>query len=208
MEVAELVGTIVFAVSGVLAVSARHLDWFGAIVVGAVTALGGGTIRGLILGATPVFWIEDQTYLFAAVIGAAIAIPLVGLIAEGSTRRIEDGVRLADAAGLALFSIVGAHVALGLGFDGGVAVVAAIITGAGGGVIRDLLTGRKPLIIVGGEIYATAALAGSVIFVFLDQQTSVAEPISGAIGMLVIFGLRMLSIRRDWSLPSLGADGR
>ncbi len=208
MEVAELAGTIVFAVSGVLAVSARHLDWFGAIVIGVVTALGGGTIRGLILGATPVFWIEDQTYLLVAVIGAALSIPLVGLIGEGSTRRIEDGVRLADAAGLALFSIVGASITLDLGFDGGVAVVAAIITGAGGGVIRDILTGRKPLIIVGGEIYATAALAGSAIFVLLEEQTSVAEPISAAIGMLVILGLRMLSIRRGWSLPSLGAEGR
>ena len=205
MEVAELAGTIVFAVSGVLAVSDRRVDWFGAVVIGVVTALGGGTIRGLILGVTPVFWIEDQTYLIAAAIGAALAIPLVGLISEGSDRRLEDGVRLADAAGLALFSIVGASITLDLGFDGGVAVVAAIITGAGGGVIRDVLTGRKPLILA-GEIYATAALAGAVIFVLLDQHTEVGEPVSGAIGMLVIFTLRMLSIRRDWKLPSLGND--
>jgi uncharacterized membrane protein YeiH len=203
MEVAELVGTIVFAVSGVFAVSERRLDWFGAIVVGVVTALGGGTIRGLILGVTPVFWIDDQTYLIVAVIGAGAAIPLVRLIGEGSGRRLEDGVRLADAAGLALFSIVGANIALDLGFDSGVAIVAAIITGAGGGVIRDILTGRKPLI-MGGEIYATAALAGAAIFVGLDQLTSVSEPVSGAIGMLVIFALRMQGIRRDWSLPSLG----
>ncbi len=205
MEAAELTGTIVFAVSGVLAVSDRRVDWFGAIVVGVVTALGGGTIRGLILGVTPVFWIEDQTYLIAAAIGAAVAIPLVGLIAEGSDRRIEEGIRLADAAGLALFSIVGANITLDLGFDGGVAVVAAIITGAGGGVIRDVLTGRKPLI-MGGEIYATAALAGAAIFVLLDQQTGVSEPVSAAIGMLVIFVLRILSIRRDWQLPSVGSE--
>lgn len=205
MEAAELAGTIVFAVSGVLAVSDRRVDWFGAMVVGVVTALGGGTIRGLILGATPVFWIEDQTYLIAAAVGAALAIPLVGLIAEGSDRRIEEGIRLADAAGLALFSIVGANITLDLGFDGAVAVVAAIITGAGGGVIRDVLTGRKPLI-MGGEIYATAALAGAFVFVLLDQQTEVSEPVSGAIGMLIIFALRIFSIRRDWQLPSVGRD--
>jgi uncharacterized membrane protein YeiH len=202
MEGAELVGTVVFAISGVIAVAGRPLDWFGAIVVGAVTALGGGTIRGLILGATPVFWIEDQTFLLAAVAGAVAAIPLAGYLGHASARRFEESLQLADAAGLALFTIVGADVALELGFDGAVAVVAGLITGVAGGVMRDVLASRTPLV-MSGEIYATAALLGAVVFVGLDELTAVNEPVSATIGGLTILALRVIAIRRQWSLPAV-----
>jgi uncharacterized membrane protein YeiH len=202
MEGAEIAGTVVFAISGVIAVAERPLDWFGAIVVGVVTALGGGTIRGLILGATPVFWIADQTFLWAAVAGAIVAIPLARVLGHGSVRRFEESLQLADAAGLALFSIVGADIALELGFDGAIAVLAGLITGVGGGVIRDVLAGRTPLV-MSGEIYATAALAGSVLFVGLDEFTAISEPVSATVGGLAIFGLRMVGIHRQWSLPQL-----
>lgn len=202
MEAAELAGTVVFAVSGVIAVAERPLDWFGGIVVGVVTALGGGTIRGLILGVTPVFWIEDQTFLLAAVIGAVAAIPLARVLSDSSARAYDETLQLSDAAGLALFSIVGANIALDLGFDGTIAVLAGLITGVGGGVMRDVLAGRTPLV-MSGEIYATAALLGSVVFVGLDELTPVSEPVSAVIGGLVILGLRVLGIRRQWSLPPL-----
>jgi uncharacterized membrane protein YeiH len=206
MEAAEVAGTVVFAVSGVIAVADRPLDWFGAVVVGVVTALGGGTIRGLILGVTPVFWIEDQTFLLAAVVAAVAAIPLVRLLERGSARRFEESFELADAAGLALFSIVGADVALDLGYDGTVAVLAGLITGVGGGVIRDVLAGRTPLV-MSGEIYATAALAGVAVFVGLDELTGVGEAASATLGGLVILGLRVIGIRRQWSLPPLSRAG-
>jgi uncharacterized membrane protein YeiH len=114
-----------------IAVADRPLDWFGGIVVGVVTALGGGTLRGLILGATPVFWIEDQTFLLAAIVGAIAAIPLARALGHASARRFGESLQLVDAAGLALFSIVGANVALELGFDGTIAVLAGLITGSG-----------------------------------------------------------------------------
>lgn len=202
MQGAELAGTVVFAVSGVIAVAGRPLDWFGGIVVGVVTALGGGTIRGVILGMTPVFWVADQTYLWAAIGGSVVAIPIARWLARGSVKRFEESLQLADAAGLALFSVVGANIALDAGFDGMVAVVAGLITGVGGGVIRDLLAGRTPLI-MRGEIYATAALAGCIVFTLLDELTSVSEPLSAAIGAAVIFGLRMLGFYRAWELPSI-----
>lgn len=202
MEAAELAGTVVFAVSGVIAVAERPLDWFGGIVVGVVTALGGGTIRGLIIGVTPVFWIEDQTFLLAAVIGAIAAIPIARLLQDASATVYDQSLELADAAGLALFSIVGANIALDLGFDGTIAVLAGLITGVGGGVMRDLLAGRTPLV-MSGEIYATAALLGSVVFVGLDELTPVSEPVSAVIGGSAILGLRVLGIRRQWSLPPL-----
>jgi uncharacterized membrane protein YeiH len=202
VEAAELAGTVVFAVSGVIAVAERPLDWFGGIVVGVVTALGGGTIRGLILGVTPVFWIEDQTFLLAAVIGAVAAIPLARVLSDSSARAYDETLQLSDAAGLALFSIVGANIALDLGFDGTIAVLAGLITGVGGGVMRDVLAGRTPLV-MSGEIYATAALLGSVVFVGLDELTPVSEPVSAVIGGLAILVLRVLGIRRQWSLPPL-----
>jgi uncharacterized membrane protein YeiH len=206
MEGAELVGTVVFAVSGVIAVAGRPLDWFGGIVVGVVTALGGGTIRGVILGITPVFWVADQTHLVAAIAGSVLAIPLAHRLARGPARRFDETLQLADAAGLALFSVVGADIALDVGFDGMVAVVAGLVTGVGGGVIRDLLAGRTPLI-MRGEIYATAALAGCIVFTLLQQLTSIGEPVSATIGAGVIFALRMLGFYRSWALPSLASRG-
>ena len=201
MEFAELAGTVIFAVSGVIAVAERRIDWFGAIVVGVVTAVGGGTLRDLILGQTPVFWIEDMTYLGFAVAGSVIAIPLVTRLGS-SAKRFEDGLQLADAMGLALFSVVGASLTLELGHSGAVAVTCGILTGVGGGVIRDLLVGQTPLI-MRSEIYATAALAGTIVFVLLDDTAGLPLWFSSIVGMLTIFGLRMVGLRQQWSLPLL-----
>jgi uncharacterized membrane protein YeiH len=202
VDEAQLAGTVVFAVSGVFAVAGRGLDWFGGIVVGIVTAVGGGTIRDLVLGTSPVFWIKDDNYLLLAVVGALIAIVLVRALGDGSSHRFDEGLQLADAAGLALFSVVGANVTLELGYAGPIAIVTGVLTGVGGGVVRDLLAGRTPLV-MRGEIYATAALAGVVVFVCLDELTTVAESISAAIGMAIILVLRGLGIRRAWSLPPI-----
>ena len=202
MDEAQFAGTVVFAVSGVFAVAGRGLDWFGGIVVGIVTAVGGGTVRDLVLGTSPVFWVKDDAYLLLAVAGALAGILLVRALGDGSSRRFDKGLQLADAAGLALFSVVGANVALEVGDAGPVAVVTGVLTGVGGGVVRDLLAGRTPLV-MRGEIYATAALAGVVVFVCLDELTAVTEPISAAIGMAMILGLRGLGISRGWSLPPI-----
>lgn len=201
MEIAQLVGTVVFAVSGVVAVAERKLDWFGVIVVGAVTAVGGGTMRDLILGDTPVFWIEDDKYLFFALIGALLAIPLVRHFGREHAQ-FERSLVLLDALGLSLFAVTGAQLTLELGFDAPTAVVCGILTGVGGGVIRDLLAGQQPLILR-SDIYATAALAGTAIYVLLVEATSITQPPAMAIGMLLIFTLRMVSYERSWSLPSL-----
>jgi uncharacterized membrane protein YeiH len=207
MEVAQIVGTVVFALSGVLAVAGRRLDWFGGIVVGVVTAVGGGTMRGLILGVTPVFWIADDIYLYAAILGAVIGIPVARALQRRPARQLEEGIRIVDAIGLALFAIVGADIALELGFDPTVAVVSAVLTGAGGGVIRDVIAGRVPLILQ-GEIYATAAIAGATVFVVLEELTAIPEPVAGTIGGVVIFGLRVVGMVRDWRLPVLAAADR
>ena len=199
MEAAEIAGTVVFAISGVFAVAERRLDWFGAIVVGMVTAIGGGTMRDLILGNTPVFWIDDEGTIVAAILGSIAAIVLVHFT-KRDPGGFEERLKLADAAGLALFAVVGASITLDLGFSGLTAVLCGLLTGVGGGVIRDLLAGQTPLI-MRGQIYATAALAGLAIFVGLEEWTSLPEGLNSVVAVLVIFGLRLAGIRRDWSLP-------
>ena len=201
MEAAQLAGTVVFAISGVLAVADRDMDWFGALVLGVVTALGGGTLRDLVLGA-PVVWTDDEKYLFAAIAGAVLAIPLARYLARRSARQVENTIELADAAGLGLFAIVGADIALELGFSAPIAVVTGLLTGAGGGVLRDVLAGRRPLI-MSGELYATAAIAGATLFAVLADVVEVSEAAAGVAGVLVVFAIRLGAIRSGWRLPHL-----
>lgn len=201
LEVAELAGTVFFAVSGTFAVAHRPLDWFGAVVVAVVTAVGGGTIRGLILGITPVFWIEDEKILLFAIAGGVIAIPAVRVVESESAQRLTSPVLLADAAGLALFTVVGAEIALEAGFGAGTAAVAGLTTGVGGGVIRDILAGQTPLILR-SDIYATAALTG--VLVYVGAEGVISEPAAAVLGGAVIFAVRIGAIRRGWSLPAFG----
>lgn len=201
LEGAELVGTVVFAISGIFAVAHRQLDWFGAVVIGIVTAVGGGTIRGLLLGITPVFWIEDEINLLAALAGGLIAIPAVRLLDTASGRRLAHGVVLADAVGLSLFTVVGAEIALDHGFGATTAIVAGLTTGVGGGVIRDMLAGQTPLILR-SDIYATAALAG--VLVYVGAERLIAEPLAAVLGGGIILLVRLGGVYRGWSLPAFG----
>jgi uncharacterized membrane protein YeiH len=131
-----------------------------------------------------------------------MAVPTVHIMGHRSARRLEESLQLVDAAGLALFAIVGAAIAIDLGFGPVTAVVAGLVTGVGGGVIRDVLAGHTPLVL-SGEIYAMAALLGAVVFVVLYELTPVSEPLAGVVGGVAIFGLRVLAIRRHSWLPPL-----
>ena len=201
MELAQLLGTVVFAVSGVVAVAERKLDWFGALVVGVVTAVGGGTMRDLILGQTPVFWIDDDKYLIFALLGGLVAIFMLRTFGRDPSRFGRNLVLL-DALGLSLFAVTGAQLTLELGLDGPTAVVCGILTGVGGGVIRDLLAGQQPLILR-SDIYATAALAGTALYVLLVEVVDMGQTPALLIGAATIFILRMVAYERGWSLPAL-----
>ncbi len=210
MWIAEIAGTVIFAISGIFAVAGRNLDWFGALVVGVVTAIGGGSIRDLLLDNAPVFWIDQRGYLLAAAVGAVVGIGLARYMAHGQARRVarrvarnfERMLQMADAAGLALFAVVGANIALDLGFSGLVAVVMGLVTAVGGGVIRDLLADRTPLVL-SSEIYATAALAGATAFVVLSEMTAVGQPAAAVAGAAIVVGLRAAGIYKQLSLPPL-----
>lgn len=154
----ELVGVAVFASTGCLAAGRRQMDLFGVMIVGLVTALGGGTLRDLVLDA-PVIWIQNQMYLIVA--GAAVAVTFVWV------RRFPRPTGLLlflDAFGLAVFAVQGTQKALALGASGMIAVLMGAMTGVAGGVIRDMMCNEIPRVFTVRELYATPALAGAAVY--------------------------------------------
>jgi len=195
IDTLNLIGTAVFAISGALAAGAKKLDWFGVVVLGVIVAIGGGTIRDLVLGVSPVSWVEDLTPVYVAMVAALVTIVLGGWLV-----RLPTSMLVADAAGLAVFTVIGANKALALGFEPAVALVAGVLTGTFGGLIRDVLTGEIPLILR-AEIYATASLAGAALYVVLAEIDPNAAVIVIA-PMILTFLLRLAAVYWGWSLPT------
>ena len=192
----DLFGTVVFAVTGALAAGRQEMDVFGVIVIAAVTAVGGGTTRDLLLDRHPVFWIDDLAYL-GVILGAA-------LLTFGYTsyfRPPKNVLLYADAFGLGVFSVVGARVAADTGHDPVVIVLMSGITATVGGMIRDVLCDQTPLILR-REIYATAALGGGALYLAL-QHLGVGAWIAAAVTILSVTLLRIFALYRTMHLPSL-----
>jgi len=196
-QLIDLAGVVVFAVSGALAALRARMDMLGIVVVAAVTAVGGGTTRDVLLDRHPVFWIDDPTYLW--VILAAVAGTLIW---TWIARPPGNSLAVADALGLAFFVITGAHFTHQAGHPGLIVVLMGTITGVAGGVIRDILSARVPMILRRGELYATAAIAGAALYLIL-LGWQVTEPMAALVGMLLIVGLRLSAILLGWRLPVL-----
>lgn len=190
----ELAGVAVFAVSGALAAGRKSLDLLGVVVIAWVTATGGGTLRDLLLDRA-VFWIQQPMFLVVAFSAAMLTVPYVRF-----ARPPEKFLLLADALGLALFSILGAQIAIGLGQSGLIAVVMGTITGVFGGVLRDVLCNEIPMILRKGNIYATAAIAGCTLLAVL-LHFGVATPVAASLGMFLVAALRIAAIVFGLSLP-------
>lgn len=192
----DLFGVAVFAVSGALAATRKQMDLFGVVVLATVTGIGGGSLRDMLLDIGPVFWVIDPTYVLITTAAA-----LFTMLVRWHYRPPGVALLVADAFGLALFSVLGAQKALAAGAPGVIAVVMGILTGVAGGAIRDLLSGEIPLVLR-REIYATAAFAGASVFVLLRELD--AEPTPAAlIGLLCALLLRLAAIRWRLSLPAL-----
>ena len=196
--VIEVLGTIAFAISGIRLAAAKSFDWFGAYIVGLVTAIGGGTLRDLLLG-IPVFWMQSWMYL---------AVTLMSLVTVIIFRRaLVKGMRtlfIFDAIGLALFVVVGIEKSFTAGFPAWVAIAMGIITGSFGGVIRDILINEDPLFFR-KDIYATACMAGGLVY-WLVTLTP-ASPVVAQLGCAVtVVGLRILAVHYHWQLPILKVD--
>ena len=153
----EILGTLAFAISGIRLASAKRFDWFGAYVVGFTTAIGGGTLRDLMLSLTP-FWMLDSSYLVVTAFALGIVVVYGRYLI-----RLNNTFFIFDAIGLGLFTVVGVEKTLGAGFPLWVAVIMGTITGAAGGVLRDILINEEPLIFR-KEIYALACVFGGLVY--------------------------------------------
>ncbi|HGY9593074.1 TPA: TRIC cation channel family protein [Vibrio campbellii] len=196
----DLFGTAVFAVSGVLLAGRLKMDPFGVIVLGSVTAIGGGTIRDMALGATPVFWITDTTYLWVIFITCLLTMILIR-----RPKRLPWWVLpVCDAIGLAVFVGIGVEKALAYNASGMVAVIMGVITGCGGGIIRDVLAREVPMVLR-SEVYATACIIGGIFHttaLSMGYDHSVAL-LAGVISTLII---RLGAIRWHLSLPTFAIN--
>jgi uncharacterized membrane protein YeiH len=188
----QMLGTAVFAVTGVLAVNRRGLDVFGGVVLGTVTSLGGGTIRDLIISA-PVFWLGDTNYL-----AVAIAAALVAFFASRLVRTTFTLLLYLDALGAALFGIQATEKVLGLGHGPAIAVSMGVLTSIGGGLLRDVLAGR-PTLLMSREIYATPILFGCTLYAVLRNTRPGVTTL--AVAVAVIFCIRAAAIRWHVEMP-------
>lgn len=190
----DLAGVAVFAASGVLAARERDLDLLGILVVAAITAVGGGTLRDLLLDRHPIFWVADSWYLVVIIASALLTVGFVRLWrAPGMT------LLVADALGLGLFALSGAQLAEAAGGSPLIVVLMGTITGVAGGVLRDVITAKVPLILR-REIYATAAIVGIAAYLALHAAGAARDVAFGA-GMVVVVGMRLLALRWGLHLP-------
>ncbi len=195
VQVLEFIGTFAFAISGIRLASAKQFDWFGAYVVGVATAIGGGTIRDALLGMTP-FWMTNPVYLICS------GFALLWVILFGKYLiHLHNTFFIFDSIGLALFTVVGVEKSLALGFPLWVAVIMGTITGAAGGVIRDIFINEIPLIFR-KEIYAMACVIGGMVYGFcswLEIDVILTQCISG----FSVFMVRTLAVKYKICLPIL-----
>jgi len=190
----DLAGVAVFAVSGVLAARERKLDLLGVIVVAAITAVGGGTLRDLLLDRHPIFWVTDAWYLIVIIAAAVLTVAYVRL-------RPPPGIMLlvADTLGLALFALSGAQLAEAAQCPPLIVVLMGTMTGVTGGILRDVITVQVPLILR-REIYATAAIVGVAAYLAL-QAVGMPRAIAFGGGMIIVVVLRLTAIRWSLHLP-------
>ncbi|MGE0587295.1 MAG: trimeric intracellular cation channel family protein [Cyclobacteriaceae bacterium] len=191
----EILGTLFFAISGALAIRDRNPDLFGATFTGFVTAIGGGTLRDIMLGAYPLAWISDINFLYAILLGVIVAYiffkVLVGL------RRT---FMFFDALGISFFTILGVEKALSLGLRPEIAAMMGMFSAVMGGVIRDTLINEQP-VLFRKEVYATACLAGAVLYLVL-HRFDVPRDINLIISSAFIFIIRMVAVKFKLALPN------
>lgn len=190
----DVLGTFSFAVSGAFLAMQKKLDPFGVLVLSFVTAIGGGTLRDILIGNLPVGWLTNETATIV-IFSSAIATMIFGRFLKQFTTTLF----LFDALGLGLFTIIGIELGIDKNFSTGICIALGTITACFGGVIRDVLLNDVPLLFR-KEIYAMACIAGGLIY-FLLRKINLDEDISKAICILLIFAIRVIAVRYKISLP-------
>ncbi len=193
----DLIGTAAFAASGAWAGVRSRMDLFGVLVLGLVTATGGGTLRDMLLGDLPPFSLKDETYLYLS-----IAVSLGIFFFHRHLRGLQHPLLYFDAVGLGTFVVIGTSKALAfdLGFLG--SVMMGVMTATAGGVVRDVLANQVPLILR-KEVYASACLAGAALL-FVLRHTPLSPGLAALVAAVAVITLRLLAIRHNWALPRAG----
>lgn len=192
--VLDLLGTMAFAISGALVGREKRLDLFGILTLAFVTAIGGGTLRDVIIGITPVTWLTDLVY-FYTILGSVVG----ALLFYKYLDYLRVSLFLFDTIGLAVFTLIGIEKGMSVGLHPIICVTLGTITACFGGVIRDILSNTIPIILK-REIYATACIAGGLVFYAL-YYLEVDKDVTYIITSLVIIGIRILAVKRAWKLP-------
>lgn len=194
LSIVYIIGITAEAMTGALSAGRRNMDWFGVMLIASVTAIGGGSVRDILLGNYPLTWVEHPEYL--------LIVCVAGLITTWLARWVVkfNGVFMRlDALGLAAFSIIGCQVGLNMGLHYGVCVVAAIVTGVFGGLLRDLICRQTPLVLH-HELYASVSLIVACLYLTL-QYFAVSGNISIIVSLVAGYLIRMAAVRAKWRLP-------
>lgn len=199
--VMEYAGVIAFAISGALVAGRKRMDIVGVVMLGSIVAVGGGTIRDILVGDLPVFWVENPKFIVVGAVAALATFPLArtGTLAVMQHYKL---VQLSDAAGMALFVVTGTNVALAAGADNLAAMIVGVISGVGGGIIRDVLANRVPEVLTHGHFRASGAFVGAALYVIL-LGTSMSDVAVAMLSAAFIFAVRVLSIFYGWGVPTI-----
>ncbi|WP_413190510.1 trimeric intracellular cation channel family protein [Psychrobacter sp. AT9] len=194
LSIVYIIGITAEAMTGALSAGRQNMDWFGVMLIASVTAIGGGSIRDILLGNYPLTWVEHPEYLLIVCVAGLITTWLAKWVVKfnGVFMRL-------DALGLAAFSIIGCQVGLNMGLHYGVCVVAAIVTGVFGGLLRDLICRQTPLVLH-HELYASVSLIVACLYLTL-QYFTVSSNISVIVSLVAGYLIRMAAVRAKWRLP-------
>ena len=195
-EIFDWLGTVAFAISGAIAAINKRLDIFGIFIIAFVTSVGGGTLRDMLIGRTPVGWMNDLTYLYL-IIGSTT----VGIIFRKKVGHLSKTLFLFDTIGLGIFTITGAEIGLQFGLHPLICVILATMSGSFGGLIRDILVNEIP-IILRKEIYASACIIGAVGFLILEKM-KVNQDIQYILTSGLVIVIRLLAVKYKWEMTGI-----
>lgn len=187
------------AMTAALAAGRRSMDWFGVCLIACVTALGGGTLRDILLDHYPLFWVRNPYTLLLVCAAALLTIPLARLM-----ERLRWPFLLLDALGLVVFTVIGCNIGIEAGVHPIIVIVAGMVTGTAGGILRDVLCNDIPLIFQ-GELYATVSMLSGVIY-YLGLINGMPVDVMAAIAIVFGFALRVLALRFKWEMPKFVYD--
>ena len=190
----DIVGTLAFALSGVMAAVERKFDFFGTIILAFVTAVGGGTLRDILLGSTPVDWMSSDIHIWVILSSIPIAYLFMNTL-----KRMRKTMFIFDTVGIGLFTILGLEKALDIGMSPMVAVMMGVVSAVFGGITRDILSNQVPLIFR-KEVYALACLVGAVSYLLFDYLAIYSE-FKLSISIAIVITIRILAIQFQWSIP-------